>query len=131
MPTINVHLGNIDMDQLYEQKLQLIKAMNEFSLPDCLEGLVNMIDHIGDDAEARGLWKYPDSKVELAEGDLVRNANDSFDNFPSLGAESPGLGRVMQFNGTRAQIRWNDDLIWMDQDEVVKVILRDATEEDE
>jgi hypothetical protein len=57
---------NIDWDFLYRQKLRLLNILNNKSLTEDekndIEGLINLLDNMGDEAEKQGLFTYPESE---------------------------------------------------------------------
>jgi len=61
-----MELEKVDWDLLHEQKKTLLSLLLSPNLSDTqrnhLDGLVNFIDSIQDDAVAEGLWIFPDSE---------------------------------------------------------------------
>lgn len=61
-------LEGIDWDLLHKQKLALVElAMSDRLIPvECehLEGVINLLDNLGDEAERRGLFVYPENPEE-------------------------------------------------------------------
>jgi hypothetical protein len=58
---INLKKGNIDYDFLYIQRKHIIDVVYNHEKPNLniLEGLINFLDYIFDNAESEGLFTYP------------------------------------------------------------------------
>lgn len=54
--------NSIDWPLLHEQKLTLLKISLDFDNKkrDDLNGILNLIDALQDDAEEMGIWKFPE-----------------------------------------------------------------------
>ena len=52
----------IDWNLLHEQKLRLLEVISYCDNEPLLDGLVNLIDNMCDEAEELGLWSYPESE---------------------------------------------------------------------
>jgi len=69
--TANVLIENVDLDLAYQQKLALIDLLELVSgdeegfgsdMAEALEGVIGLLDAVGDVAERDGTWQYPDIK---------------------------------------------------------------------
>lgn len=54
-------LCDINFPELREQKLALLNAIHEYSLPECIDGIIHLIDAIQDQAVAN--HGYPEEDV--------------------------------------------------------------------
>ena len=74
MAAIDLHIDNIDMDQLHRQKMQLVEALwaedcdEPVEVPDDLWGLVHLCDAIEEKAEEDGVWVHPVPRKEEVPG---------------------------------------------------------------